>query len=102
MNLLDAIAQESVSAFADFDESAIWTPAGGSAASVCGIFDRITEVTDIGEIIEMDGVAAKFNVATSTIPGAAIGDALSVRDYDYMIVGVEPDGTGRTNLVLGI
>lgn len=102
MGLLDVIADDAVSSFADFDESGDWTPVGGSVVRVAGIFDRESEVTDIGEMIQRDGVAASFNVATVKIPGAAIGDAFSIRGYDYRVVGIEPDGTGRTILVLGI
>ena len=102
MTLLAAIAAESGSAFADFDEVATFTPAGGVARGLAGVFDRISEVTDIGAYIEADGVSARFDAATRDIPAVALGDSLAVRGFDYRVVGIEPDGTGRTVLVLGL
>lgn len=102
MSLLDAIAREAETAFSDFDEDVTWTPAGGSATRIRGIFDRISEVTDIGEMISMDGVAATLDVPTSVIPGLARDDTILVRGLSYRVVGVEPNGTGRTMLILGI
>ena len=100
--LLDAIAREARVFGADFCESASWTPAGGSARAICGIFDRSSDVQDIGAMIEVDGVAAMLNVSDEMIPGVLRGDLITVRSLDYKVVGIEPDGTGRTILVLGI
>lgn len=102
MSLLDAIAREAETFGAEFYEAATWTPAGGSATAIRGIFDRSSDVQDIGAMIEMDGVAAMLNVPTVSVPGVARGDAITVRSISYKVVGLEPDGTGRTILVLGI
>ena len=103
MALLDAIAAESVAVFsAEFAEEVAWTSGGGSSSTVRGIFDRISEVQDIGEMIQMDGVAAMFNAATVDVPGVKHGDTVVARGTTYKVVGVEPDGTGRTVVVLGI
>ena len=102
MTLLAAIAREAQDAFDDFDEEASWTPAGGTAQTLRGVFDRVSEVTDIGEMIQMDGVAAMLNVATADASGVARDDAIVVRETSYRVVGLEPDGSGRTVLVLGI
>ena len=53
-------------------------------------------------MIQMDGVAATLNVADSNAPAVARGDGIEARGISYKVVGVEPDGTGRTMLVLGI
>ena len=92
---------------AEFTEVATYTPAGGAARSIAGIFDHISEVSDIGALIEADGVAATFNVATSQVPGITLADAatastVEVRGQSYRVVGIEPDGTGRTVVVLGL
>ena len=100
--LLDHIAREARTFAADFYEAATWTPAGGSATAIRGIFDRNSDVQDIGAMIEMDGVAAMLNVSPEDVPGVARGDVVVVRNVTYQIVGIEPDGTGRTMLVLGI
>lgn len=103
MDFLTAVADEAGTAFvSEFAERGVWTPAGGAAVKVCGIFDRISEVTDIGEMIQMDGVAAMYTIETAAFPGVALGDLITARGEDYRVVGVEPDGTGNTKLILGI
>ena len=102
MTLLADIARESVESFSDFDEDVTWTPAGGSATTIPAIYDRISEVTDIGEMLQREGVAAMIDVATAHIPGIAHGDVMIVRGSTYRVVGIEPDGTGRTKVILGI
>ena len=102
MTLLAAISREASTAYTDFAESVMWTPAGGSATQVEGIFDRLSEVTDIGEMIQMDGVAAMLDIDDASVPGVALGDVVVARTITYRVVGVEPTGTGRTKLVLGI
>lgn len=105
MELLDAIEGEVTSAFAhaEFAEVASYTPAGGAARDVRGIFDRVSEVQDVGELLQHDGVAATFVVATADVPEVSLsGDRVLVRGYDYGVHGIEPDGTGMTRLVLSI
>ena len=85
----------------EMHEAGTWTPAGGAATPVCGIFSQVSEVTDIGAYIEADGVSAMYNMASADIT-PTLGDALTVRGYDYRIVGIEPTGRGRTVLVLGL
>ena len=103
MDFLGYVDREAAMVFtSEFAEAAPVTPAGSAAREVRGIFDRVSELSDIGEIIESDGVAASFNVYSSSVSDVARGDAVSIRGYDYRVVGIEPDGTGRTVLVLGI
>lgn len=86
----------------EFTETATYTPAGGAARGVAGIFDHVSEVSDIGAYIEADGVSATFDVATAQVAGVAYGDTVTVRGYAYQVVGIQPDGTGRTVLILGL
>ena len=103
MELLDAIAAEAGDAFiSEFSEVGTYTPAGGSAVQIRGIFDRQAEVTDLGEMIELDGVAAVLVIEAAAFPNVARGDAVSIRGNDYQVVGIEPDGTGHKRLILGI
>ena len=105
MNLLDAIAAESAAVFAnpqEFGEYGTFTPAGGTARNVIGVFDRISELTDIGDLLAADGVAATYNVHAADFEDAALGDVLAIRTYTYRVVGLEPDGTGRLVMVLGM
>ena len=103
MSLLSVIEKDAGNAFVrDFAEVAVYTPAGGSARYLSVIFDRVSEVTDIGEMLQMDGVAAYGHITTSDAEEIAIGDLMTVRDSNYRVVGVEPTGTGITRIQLGI
>lgn len=102
MNFLAAATREASVVPTELHEVAAWTPAGGVVSYPPGIFQHVSEVTDIGAYIEADGVAATFNVASAAVPLVALNDALTVRDYDYRVVGIEPTGRGRTVLVLGL
>lgn len=108
MNFQAALAAEASSVPTELHEVGTWTPAGGTAVEVFGIFTRVSDPTDIGDYIEADGVSAGFNVATAAVEGVKLDDALSVEEtplhdaYAYRVVGIEPTGRGRTVLVLGI
>ena len=103
MDLLDAAAVEADAFLADFGEDATHTPAGGGVTrTIRGVCDRITELTDMAELIQMEGVAATFRIATAAEPKVGRDDTVTVRGSAYRVVGVQPDGTGHTVLVLGI
>lgn len=102
MNFIEAVNLEASTVPSELWETGAWTPQGGAKKFVNGIFNRVSEVSDIGAYIEADGVSARFNVATSAVPGVALGDTLGVRSYAYRVVGIEPTGRGRTVLVLGL
>jgi hypothetical protein len=89
---------EDLGEFLDTDEfatAATYTPAGGSAKTVNGIFDA-----RYFEALGIDGTQPAFTCVASDVPDAARGDALVIDSVDYKVSGVEPDGTGLTVLRL--
>lgn len=88
--------------FAEFGEDAIYTSAAGTARTVVGSFELISEVQAVGEMVEMDGVSARLELAHAEVEELAIGDAMTVRGVAYRVVSVEPDGTGTVIAVLAI
>ena len=66
------------------------------------IFDREAEITDIGEMVQVGGVAASARIATSDVPDIQQGDQMQVRGATYNVIDPEPDGTGMTILRLGL
>lgn len=83
----------------DFASSATYTPDGGSASTISGIFDD--------EYVEVDGqnvgIASNmpvFQCKTSDVISASDGDALVVNAVNYTIRVVKHDGTGMTILML--
>lgn len=103
MDFLTAVAAEAGEAFiSEFSEVVDYLPAGGTAVGISGIFDRISDVADIGALVQADGVAATLTATTASLPAVALGDMVTARGDSYRVVGIEPDGTGHTMLVLGI
>jgi hypothetical protein len=84
----------------EFGVSATWTPDGGSASTVVGIFDNEFRSTDVGAGAEIATDDPHFLCRSADVSGIAEGDALSVSGTDYTIRVVMADGTGMTELVL--
>lgn len=84
----------------DFAVSATYTPAGGSASTISGIFDDEFEAIETGALIAVASSAPVFQCKTSDVSTAAEGDALTVNSTSYLIRVVQNDGTGVTMLQL--
>lgn len=84
----------------DFAENATYTPSGGSASTVVGIFDApqaSRSITDMGDVTIP---APQFVCRTIDVSAVAEGDALTVRSVAYYVRVVLHDGTGVTTLLL--
>ena len=84
----------------DFAVSATYTPAGGSASTISGIFDDAFEAVETGGFIPVASSSPIFQCKTSAVSSAAEGDALIVNSTSYLIRVVMDDGTGVTMLQL--
>lgn len=104
MGLLDHIADETT-AFVDeaeFGEAVRWVPAVGPVTWITAIVDLESDVQDIGEMIQMDGIAGFLHVREDAVSGIEKDDILEVRGVTYRLVGEEPDGQGMMRLKVGI
>lgn len=84
----------------DFGSAATYTPVGGTASTVNGIFDNDIVEVDAGGNIPMAIRQPRFLCRTQDIANAVEGDALVVNSTNYTIRVVDHDGTGMTTLVL--
>ena len=84
----------------DFGVAATYTPQGGSAETVNGIFDNDIVEVDAGGGVPMAVRQPRFNCRTADVSGAVDGDALTVNSTAYTIRVVDHDGTGMTTLAL--
>lgn len=84
----------------DFGSAATYTPIGGTASTVNGIFDNDIVEVDAGGNIPMAIRQPRFLCRTQDIADAVDGDALVVNSTNYTIRVVDHDGTGMTTLVL--
>jgi hypothetical protein len=81
----------------DFGTAASVTRLAGAVVSdsVDGIFDAEYE----GEL-NMEGAGPMFACAAADLPGVKHDDELTIDGVDYLVKGVQPDGTGWLRLIL--
>jgi len=84
----------------DFAVTASYTPSGGSATNINGIFDNEYFEADAGGTIGIAIQQPRFQCQTSNVSSAAEGDAITINSVAYTIRIVQDDGTGVTTLVL--
>lgn len=85
----------------DFAVASSYTPSGGSASTVNGIFDN--EFFEVDPLTGLGVVSAqpRFLCATADLPGAAAGgDAITISAVAYTVRVIQAEGTGVTTLVL--
>ena len=71
-----------VFATVDFAVTGTFTPAGGSAVSVTGIFDDEDLQIDVGDGTSMLQHSARFTCPSSDVTGVREGDAMTVQSVD--------------------
>lgn len=84
----------------DFAVAATYTPAGGVASTVNGVFDNDFVEVDTGGSVTFAQQQATFMCRTADVSNAAEGDAITISGENYIVRVVQPDGTGMTNLIL--
>tara|TARA_R100000278_G_scaffold113608_1_gene91805 strand:- start:3221 stop:3532 length:312 start_codon:yes stop_codon:yes gene_type:complete len=84
----------------DFGSAGTYTPSGGSASTINGIFDNDFIEVDAGGAVAVALQQPRFHCRTADVSSAAEGDALVVGGVNYTIRIVQDDGTGMTMLVL--
>lgn len=93
MSFADHILDD-LDAFVDVDNGfAVEALIGGE--TVTGIFDA-----EYAERLNTAGTAPVFMCKSADAAGIEQGYEVVIGDSDYTVVGIEPDGTGMTMLVL--
>lgn len=83
----------------DFAVAASYTPNGGSATAINGIFDKEYLAGDLGQVV-VSSAAPMFLTKTSNVASEDGSGAIVINSVTYDIVEVKPDGTGMTLLIL--
>jgi hypothetical protein len=84
----------------EFGVSATYTPDGGVASTVQGIFDNGYSGVDVGAGAQVASTDPRFLCRSEDVSGVADGDTLVVSSVTYIIRTPMPDGTGFTELQL--
>lgn len=96
------MALEELAEFFEVDEhgsAANYTPSGGSVSAITVIFRHDYYLEDVGNV-GVETQQAVITVQTSKVPGIAHGDLIEIDSTNYNVVGVRPDGTGISEIVL--
>lgn len=84
----------------DFADSATYTPVGGAATTIQGIFDNPQASRNATDLMDITIPAPQFVCRTVDVPNAADGDAIVIRTVSYNVRVVLTDGTGVSTLLL--
>lgn len=88
----------------EFGTLALYTPAGGSAVEIAGIFDAPHLQIRMGDLdAGITSASPSFLVRSADLPAGAAqgaGDTIDIGGTVYRVVEIAPDGTGMTLLVL--
>lgn len=84
----------------DFGTAATYTPVGGAASTVNGIFDNPQASRNATDLLDITIPAPQFVCRTSDVANVAEGDSLVVSGVSYIIRVTLTDGTGVTTLLL--
>lgn len=85
---------------ADWGVSATYTPTGGSASTITGIFDNDIQEVDAGGTATFAVEIPRFLCRTTDTSSAAEGDAIVIDSVTYSVLTVIRDGQGMTELRL--
>lgn len=84
----------------DFGTAATYTPVGGAASTVNGIFDDPQASRNATDMLDITIPAPQFVCRTSDVASVSEGDSLVVGGVSYIIRVTLTDGTGVTTLLL--
>ncbi len=83
--------------FLDSDEYAVQITY--NSGTIKGIFDNAF-VEDQQDDIDVETLQPQVTVKTSDVTGLTQGDTMTINSVVYNVIGIQPDGTGLTNVLL--
>lgn len=81
-------------------EAVTFTPQGGSAASLQGVFTRDYIAAGKDGDLSVESVSPAVSVRAVDAPSLAQGDGFTIEAIDYVVVEVMPDGLGMVTALL--
>lgn len=84
----------------DFGVSVTYTPSGGGATKINGLFDSDFQEVDAGGAVTFAISVPRLLTPTSNVSNAAEGDSVTIASVNYTVLSVFDDGQGMTELRL--
>ncbi len=85
-----------------FGEPFTYTPEVGASVAGIGVFDDAYTAAQGGEVMVASSTPQIQYETAKINPAPRYGERLTVKGQDYTIVGIQPDGTGVTTLMLEV
>ncbi len=85
--------------FLDVDAFGVAATYNG-VTTVNGVFENEFFEAIAGATVPIESAQALFTCRTADVPSATHADTLVISGSSYIVVGVQPDGTGMTILIL--
>lgn len=99
-DMTDSILKRCVSTFRT---EATYTPAGGSALAISGVYDRPYQALDPESGAQVMSTRPTLGIRLADLPQApGEGDRLTIGDEAFRVVLSEPDGQGGARLTLSL
>lgn len=86
----------------EFAVAATYTPSGGSASTVNGVFDNETVPVEAGGFVPVHEEQPRFTCRTADVSGVSDGDEIVISGTTYTIRAWVHDGTGVSVLQLEV
>tara|TARA_R110000803_G_scaffold96314_2_gene164440 strand:- start:486 stop:794 length:309 start_codon:yes stop_codon:yes gene_type:complete len=77
----------------------VFTPSGGSATTIKGIFNNEYYAMGGGEV-DVESSQPVFYSKASNLSSASHGDSMVINSVTYKIINIRPDETGMIEVVL--
>jgi len=81
-------------------ETVTYTPQGGDAVSLQGIFTADYYAALEGGELQVASTKPAVSLPVADVPNAAQGDGVTVQGTAYTVAEVQPDGMGMVALIL--
>lgn len=78
----------------------VWTPQGGAATPIDGVFDEPFTAVGVGAGVPLETTEPTLGVQASAVPGIRRGDAIALRGRSFRVVRLEADALGMLTLAL--
>lgn len=85
---------------ADFGDTVLYTPVGGTQVSIVGIFDNAYEAVDAGGNVPVALTQPHVLCRTADVSAAQEGDEMVINSVTYVVRVIMGDGTGFTDIML--
>lgn len=92
---LDAILNKD-----EFATEVTYTPTGGSASTIFGIFDKPIVPVDAGGFVDVHEEQPRLACKTTSVPNIAYDDTMVISSVTYKVRAWQHNGVGLSNIFL--